>query len=76
MSLSNNAQQGFKYATDNLAYLNDLLPAFLRLVNVTNEFTTSSNLKGFYPELACVNGQQVCKGDIFLIGCGVTLGSC
>lgn len=36
MPLSRNAGQGFRYALNNLAYLNDLVPAFLRLMNVTN----------------------------------------
>ena len=36
LPLSRNAQQGFLYATNNTAWLEDLVPAFLKLVNVTS----------------------------------------
>lgn len=36
LKLSSRAPQGFKYATNNTAWIEDLVPAFLKLVNVTN----------------------------------------
>lgn len=53
MPFSNNAALAFTYAQSVSTYLNDLLPAFLRLNNVTSEFTDTSNLLGFYPEIVC-----------------------
>jgi hypothetical protein len=76
LPLSRHAPQGFRYATNNTAWLEDLVPSFLRLVNTTSEFTSVSNLKGFFPQVTCVNGKQVCSGDVLMTGCGVTLGNC
>lgn len=76
LPLSRLAPQGFKYARNNTAWLTDLVPSFLRLVNTTSEFTSAVNLKGFYPQVSCVNKRQVCSGDVFMIGCGVVLGAC
>lgn len=76
LPLSKYAQQGFKYALNNSVYISDLIPAFLRLVNSTNEFTNKSNLKGFYPKIVCRKGRRVCSGDILMTGCGAILGIC
>lgn len=76
LPLSRHAPQGFKYSKNNTAWLEDLVPSFLRLVNTTSEFTSVNNLKAFYPQIICVNGKQVCSGDVLMTGCGVTLGNC
>jgi hypothetical protein len=76
MPLSTHASLAYTYAKSISTYLADLLPSYQRLLNVTSEFTTTSSLRGFYPEVVCEDGQQVCSGDIFFSGCGVTLTTC
>jgi hypothetical protein len=79
MKLSRFAPQAWKYAQNNTAYLLDLYFAYLRLANVTSEFTknVTSKLRGFYPLSQCLapNTKRLCLGDIFLTNCGYPAGA-
>lgn len=76
MPLSRFAEQSFRYAKSNDLFLSELIPAFKRLNNVTSEFTDPTYLRGFYTQIVCVNGQEICSGDIWFMGCGRPLTAC
>jgi hypothetical protein len=77
MKLSRFAPQAWKYAKNNTAYLSDLYFAYLRLANVTSEFTNATKLRSFYPISQCPvpKAKRLCLGDIFLTNCGYPVGA-
>lgn len=68
MPLSSNAQQAWTYHQNQTKFYEDVIDAFIRMTSVRSEEDTNSYLD-FTPELVCVNGELVCRGDVFLQNC-------
>ena len=71
LGLAKNAQTAFSYAKDSNLYLNDLLNAWLKMVNYkgTDAKMTSTTLTSFSPAWGCINKKLTCLGDIFFSNC-------
>ena len=73
LPVSHTAQQALNYARDNMFYLNELIPIYLKMLSYVNPPVA---LTPFEPKIGCVNGVPTCLGDVFFAGCGTVTTVC
>jgi hypothetical protein len=75
LPLAKAAALALQYAKNNTLYIEDLIPAFLRMVNYGDP-TTTTLLATYAPGSVCVNGVPTCLGDIWFAGCPGPAATC
>lgn len=62
-------QLAHDFAWNNSLYLQRVMEAFIKMTQVRPAGHTAA-FKTITPQKACVNGVEVCKGDVFQSSCG------